>query len=151
MKKILTNKYVVAPFLFLLALVSPALHAADAPAVKSGMGHERVVIQVSDDDTKKWNLTLNNANNIQQALGAANVDIEIVTYGPGVDMLKFDSVVADRVDEALKAGIKIVACQNTMKSMKLTKADMMSTIAYVPAGIAELVKKQREGYAYIRP
>ena len=151
MKKILTNNYFAAPILLLLSLISPNLHAADTPAVKSETGHEHVVIQVSDDDAKKWNLTLNNANNIQQALGAANVDIEIVAYGPGVNMLKFDSVVADRVDEAIKAGVKIVACQNTMKSLKLTKNDMMSTIGYVPAGIIELIKKQHEGYAYIRP
>ncbi len=49
---------------------------------------------------RKWNLALNNARNIQTDLGAANVDIEIVTYGPGIGMLKADSVVGNRVEEA---------------------------------------------------
>ena len=50
-------------------------------------------MQVSDGDAAKWNLALNNANNLQADLGAANVDIEIVAYGPGIGMLKSDSAV----------------------------------------------------------
>jgi uncharacterized protein len=120
--------------------------AAEAPAAK-----ERVVIQVSDADTAKWNLALNNAKNVQQAYGADKVDIEIVTYGPGIGMLKMDSVIANRIDESKKAGIEIVACQNTMKNMKLTADDMLPNTSYVPSGVVELIKKQNEGYAYIRP
>jgi intracellular sulfur oxidation DsrE/DsrF family protein len=44
-----------------------------------------------------------------------------------------------------------VACENTMKAQKLVYADMLPKIGYVPAGVVELMKKQREGYAYIRP
>jgi intracellular sulfur oxidation DsrE/DsrF family protein len=143
-------KFIAAAFALSLTLCSPTLQAAEAQTAKAA-SREQVVIQVSDDDAKKWNLTLNNAKNIQQELGAANVDIEIVVYGPGIGMLKFDSTVANRVDEALNAGIKVVACENTMKAQKLSKSDMMSTIAYVPAGVVELMQKQRAGYAYIRP
>ena len=136
---------------FILALFSLNLHAAEAPAVKKDTSQVSVVFQVSDDDAKKWNLTLNIVKNLQQELGAGNVVIEVVAYGPGVNMLKFESTASDRVDEALKAGVKIVACENTMKALKLNKGDMMSTIGYVPAGIVEIIKKQKEGYAYIRP
>src|SRR6202165_1262001 len=80
----------------------------------------KVVIQVSDGDQAKWNLALNNARNIQTDLGAANVDIEIVAYGPGIGMLKSDSVVGNRVEEAGKAGVKVIACENTMRGQKLT-------------------------------
>ena len=141
-------------FVFLgliLSLFSLNLQAAEKQTDKKETAQVRVVFQVSDDDAKKWNLTLNNVKNLQQELGAGNVVIEVVTYGPGVNMLKFESPVSDRVDEAIKSGVKIVACENTMRALKLTKADMMSTIDYVPAGIVELIKKQHEGYAYIRP
>jgi uncharacterized protein len=111
----------------------------------------RVVIQVSDAEAAKWNLALNNARNIQTDLGAANVDIEIVAYGPGIGMLKADSVVGNRIDEAGKAGVKVVACENTMHAQKLTKADMLSGIGYVPAGVVELMQRQQQGWAYIRP
>lgn len=129
-----------------LSLSSLNTAAAEAPAAK-----EKVVIQVSDADTAKWNLALNNAKNIQQAYGADKVDIEIVTYGPGIGMLKMDSVIANRIDESKQAGIAIVACQNTMKNMKLTSDDMLSNTSYVPSGVVEIIKKQKEGYAYIRP
>ena len=111
----------------------------------------RVVIQVSDAEPAKWNLALNNARNIQSDLGAANVDIEIVAYGPGLGMLKGDSVVGNRVDEAGKAGVKIVACENTMRAQKLTQADMLNGIGYVPAGVVTLMQRQQQGWAYIRP
>ena len=129
-----------------LSLASLNTKAAEAPAAK-----ERVVIQVSDADTAKWNLALNNAKNIQQAYGADKVDIEIVTYGPGIGMLKMDSIIANRIDESKQAGVAIVACQNTMKNMKLTNDDMLPNTSYVPSGVVEIIKKQKEGYAYIRP
>jgi intracellular sulfur oxidation DsrE/DsrF family protein len=111
----------------------------------------RVVMQVSDNDPSKWNLALNNAKNIQTDLGAANVDIEIVAYGPGINMLKADSVVGNRVDEALAAGVKVVACENTMRNQKLAKQDMLPKVDYVMAGVVELMQKQQQGWAYIRP
>ena len=111
----------------------------------------RVVIQVSDSDQGKWNLALNNAKNIQTDLGAANVDIEIVTYGPGIDMLKLDSPVGGRIGEATTAGVKVIACENTMRGQKLTRSDMLNGIGYVPAGVVELMSRQQQGWAYIRP
>ena len=85
--------------------------AALAQVQASAAQRNRVIIQVSDADPGKWNLALNNAKNLQADLGASNVDIEIVAYGPGLGMLKIDSVVAQRVDEATKAGV-IVATSN---------------------------------------
>ena len=125
--------------------------AAAAPVQPGAAQKSRVVIQVSDAEPAKWNLALNNARNIQTDLGAANVDIEIVAYGPGIGMLKADSVVGNRVDEAGKAGVKIVACENTMRGQKLTQADMLSGIGYVPAGVVTLMQRQQQGWAYIRP
>lgn len=117
-----------------------------APAPK-----EKVVMQVSDADPAKWNLALNNIKNVQQMMGADNIDAEIVVYGPGISMLKLDSSVAGRIEEAKNSNVKIVACENTMKAMKLTKEDMLPDSSYVPAGVVEIMKKQKEGYAYIRP
>jgi intracellular sulfur oxidation DsrE/DsrF family protein len=125
--------------------------AAEKSAAGVSVTHEKVVIQVSDDDPKKWNLALNNAKNLQDALGAANVDVEIVAYGPGIGMLKLDSEVGNRVDQAVAAGVRIVACENTMQKQKLSKQDMLPSAGYVPAGVVELIRKQREGYAYLRP
>ncbi|MDO8277891.1 MAG: DsrE family protein [Burkholderiaceae bacterium] len=124
--------------------------AAHAQGAATGKRH-KLVIQVSDNDPAKWNLALNNARNVQDDLGAANVDMEIVAYGPGIGMLKMEAPVAARVSEAAKAGVKIIACENTMRAQKLTKDDMHASISYVTAGVTEIMKKQGEGWAYVRP
>lgn len=122
-----------------------------AAAQTSAAPQAKVVFQVSDADAGKWNLALNNAKNVQQEYGASKVQIEIVAYGPGISMLKDDSTASNRVAEAVQSGIEIVACENTMKAQKLTKADMNKSVGYVSAGVVELMKRQSEGWAYIRP
>ena len=129
-----------------VAVLTPvAVYAQTSPA------KNRAVFQVSDGDPQKWNLALNNARNVQDDLGKDAVELEIVVYGPGIGMLKMDSTVGNRVAEALKSGVKVVACENTMKAQHIVRADMLADIGYVPAGVVELMQKQQQGYAYIRP
>ena len=110
-----------------------------------------VVFQVSDADPAKWNLTLNNARNVLQDLGSDKVAIEIVAYGPGIGMLKMDSVSGARISEAMGAGVSVVACENTMTNMKIPRDAMLPKIGYVGAGVVQLMQRQKEGYSYIRP
>jgi len=117
----------------------------------AALAQEKVVFQVSDADPAKWNLTLNNIRNVQQDLGAGKVEVEVVAYGPGIGMLKLESPVAQRVADALGQGVKVVACENTLTAQKLVRGDMLPNIAYVPAGVVELMRKQQQGWAYIRP
>ena len=55
------------------------------------------------------------------------------------------------VASALQQGVKIVACENTMHGQHLTPADMLPAIGYVPSGVGELLKRQQQGWAYVRP
>lgn len=146
MSKIMRRSLVSMSAVAALAMLVPMASLAQSHPMKN-----KVVFQVSDGDPQKWNLTLNNAKNVQDDLGSNEVDLEIVVYGPGIGMLKGDSPVAKRIADALKGGVKVVACENTMKAQKLVYADMLPAIGYVPAGVVELMKKQQEGYAYIRP
>jgi len=129
------------------ALPAQAQHGHGAHAAQRA----QVVIQVSEADPGKWNLALNNARNIQADLGAANVDIEVVAYGPGIGMLKADSSVANRIDETMGAGVKVMACENTMRAQKLAKDEMLPKVGYVSSGVVELMRRQQQGWAYIRP
>ena len=151
MKNVSMFKYIATAFAFSLALASPVAHAIDTHADKKDAARIHVVFQVSDAEPAKWNLTLNNVKNLQADLGAKNVEIEIVAYGPGIGMLKADSVVGTRVDEALGAGVKVLACENTMRGQKLTKPDMLTGVGYVSAGVVEIVQRQQQGWAYLRP
>jgi intracellular sulfur oxidation DsrE/DsrF family protein len=111
----------------------------------------RLVVQVTDGESQRWNMALNNIRNLQAELGAENVEVELVAYGPGINMLKADATTANRIADAIKSGVKIVACENSLKAMKLMKDDMHDQIGYVPAGVVEIMRKQQEGWAYLRP
>lgn len=130
---------------------APSAVTAQTAAPASTMNKDRVVMQVSDNDPAKWNLALNNAHNLQEALGAKNISIEIVAYGPGIHMLTADSIVGNRIGEAMENGVQVVACQVTMKSLKLTPNDMLDKVGYVPGGVIEIMHREQQGWAYIRP
>ena len=118
---------------------------------KAALPKHKVVFQVSDNDPKKWELVMSNIRNIQADLGKENIAVELVAYGPGLAMLQLESPASNRVADALRAGVKVVACENTMHGQKLTKDDMLSGISYVPAGVSEIMLLQEAGYTYVRP
>lgn len=132
-------------------LLTGVFFASRAQAADKSSRPNKLVIQVSDNDPGKWSLALNNAQNVIHDLGADTVALEIVVYGPGIAMLKSDSPMAPRIAAALQAGMQVVACENTLRAQKLAHADMLPDIGYVPAGVVELMQKQQQGYAYIRP
>jgi uncharacterized protein len=121
------------------------------PATGLAADKSKLVIQVSENDPATWNLALNNAKNIQKDVGKDNVELEIVVFGPGINMLKAESEVAARVNEAIDSGVQVMACQNTMRSQKLNKEDMNAKVGYVPSGVVEIMQRQQKGYAYLRP
>ena len=132
-------------------LLALAAGLGAAPVLAATAKKARVVVQVSDADPARWNLVLNNVGNLQQDLGSANVEIEVIAYGPGLGMLKLDAVTNSRVSEAVKAGVRMAACENTMRNQNVARADMHPSIAYVPAGVVEIVRRQQDGWAYLRP
>lgn len=138
-------------FLGLLAFVPLYAIANQSPMAEPTKASNKIVFQVSDSDSAKWNLTLINALNVITDLGKRNVSMEIVVYGPAIDMLRIESQVAPRIDEVIALGVKVVACENTMRGMQLTDADMLPRLHYTRSGVVYLMKKQQEGYAYIRP
>jgi intracellular sulfur oxidation DsrE/DsrF family protein len=130
--------------LFVFGITAGSVLAADA-AKKHG-----VVFHVTDSDPGKWNQALNNAANLQKAIGKENMDIEIVVNGKGLDMMKFESVVGSRMNEASKNGVKLLACGTTMKAAKVTEKDLHQGVKVVPAGIVEIMQKQEAGWSYIK-
>ncbi|MFZ6875789.1 DsrE family protein [Undibacterium sp. Di27W] len=140
---------------FFMALSIAALGQTDVMAQQDArtqvVQKTKVVFQISDGDNRKWDLALNNVKNVIKDMGKDNIEVEIVAYGPGVDMFKFESPAASRIDEVIKMGAHVVICENTMRAQKISKADMLENLGYVEAGVSQLIKRQQQGYAYIRP
>ena len=120
-----------------------------------------IVIQVSQNDPERMNLALNNAKNaINYYTGnGESVQIEIVAYGPGLNMLREDtSPVKDRIRQikASKEGadVRFSACHNTQMNMEKSEGHPIPIIpeaTVVPAGVVRLSQLEEEGWSYIRP
>ncbi len=112
---------------------------------------EKIVLQVSDGNTVTWNQALNVVGNLREAYGP-DTQIELVAFGQGINMLKFDAPVAPRLLEAqTKLNAKVYACENSMGRNKLSRNDMAPDVIYVKAGIEHIITRQREGWVNIRP
>jgi intracellular sulfur oxidation DsrE/DsrF family protein len=126
-----------------------AVYAADTAPVTPAAERNRVVFQVNEDDSRKWNTVLANINNVQEELG--RVEVAVIVIGPGLGMLKADALTANKVQDAMTAGVRFVACGNSMTAQHLSKDDMIDGIAYAKAGYVEIMRLQQMGWAYIRP
>ncbi len=133
----------------LAVLLFGAMLAGQAAAQAPAPAKERIIIQISTPEPRIWNQALNYVENLQELYGKDNVEIEIVALGWGIGMVKFDSPLATRVAATLTRGAKLQACEVTMNRQKLTKQDMLPDIGYVPAGLGQIIKRQKEGWAYI--
>ncbi len=141
------NHSLMALLLFFGLFTGQTLLAAE------GAPH-KVVIQVSTDDPRTQTIALNNAVNLQKALGQDNVQIEIVAYGPGLGMLTSNSKEGQRVTSLAMQDIQFSACGNTMKGIEKKTGKMpalLEGVTVVEAGVLRLMELQEQGYAYVRP
>lgn len=129
----------------------PAAEKIGASGTASDVPRNRIVIQVNEEDGKKWMAVLANVRNIQAELGAKNVRLAVVAIGPGLGMLAADSIAANGVQDAIATGVEFLACGNSMKAQHVAKDDLVTGVAVAPAGYVELMKRQQQGWAYLRP
>ena len=136
---------------FLLGLALLPAHAGLARAAGEARtaAAPRIVFQVNDEDSRKWHVVLANINNVQEELG--KVEVAVVVIGPALGMLKADALTANKVQDAMSAGVRFVACGNSMQAQKLEKDDMIERIDYVRAGYVEIMRLQQIGWSYLRP
>ncbi len=105
------------------------------------------------DENEKWQLCLSNVRNML-SYGKENktaFEIEILANSVAVLKLKKESEWESVIHELLEDGVVIAACQNALNAQKIMKEDLIEQIIVVPAGVVELVIKQNDGFAYIKP
>jgi intracellular sulfur oxidation DsrE/DsrF family protein len=144
----------------LAALAFLSMAFASASPAADGKPH-RIAIQVDQNDPQVMNLALNNATNVIEYYRARNedVDVDIVTYGPGLHMLRADtSPVLDRIkrlkDMAFPGKIQFSACNVTKQGTEKTEGHAISILpdaTIVPSGVVRLMELQEQGWSYIRP
>ena len=136
-------------------ITAPAAHAAEQKAQKV----HKVVIHVDENNPKKMNLALNNVKNLRKLYDAKGekIIIEVVTYGPGLHMLRADtSPVKARIERMATEydNLQFSACANTRRVMKKKsgkEVPLLPEATVVPSGVARIMELQEQGYAYVRP
>lgn len=135
-----------------------ALTAFGGSALAEGKTHY-VAIHVNENDPARMNMALNNAQNVNNYYAAQGdeVVIELVAYGPGLNMLiPGKSPVEQRVSSmSLELpNLSFAACGNTHRKMSEKAGKditLMSEATMVPSGVVRLIELQEGGYAYVRP
>jgi uncharacterized protein len=121
-------------------------------------GH-RLILQVNTNDPAMMNLALNNATNVAQYYNDLfeKVTIEIVTFGPGLHMLRDDtSPVKERI-KAIKQSrpeISFKACGNTQENMSRAENKEIPIIpeaTVVKSGVVRVMELQEQGWTYVKP
>jgi intracellular sulfur oxidation DsrE/DsrF family protein len=135
--------------------------AALSHAAENGKEH-RIVVQVDQKDPELMNLVLNNVQNLLEYYNGKGetAEIEVVAYGPGLDMLREDkSPVRERLvrmsrDGSFPSNLHLSACHHTMMGMEKKEGhpiQIMSLAKVVPSGVVRISELQEEGWTYLRP
>lgn len=133
--------------------VTTALMAPQIGLAADSDDPTKVVLQISDANPFKQTLVLNVANNLIKHYGA-DVEIEIVAFGPGLRLLFADNASGSRIQSLAANGVQFSACSNTVSGMtkKLGHAPELSEHAVkVSAGVVRIIDLVDQGYHHIKP
>jgi intracellular sulfur oxidation DsrE/DsrF family protein len=112
----------------------------------------RVVFHTNRSGKAQHDLLLNNIENVLDEFGEQNITIAVVAHGDGIDLLlKQSKLPRERLAKLAGRGVQLLACHITMKRQGIAPDDLDSFVQIIPSGNAELIRKQAEGWAYIRP
>lgn len=132
---------------------------AASPAAPSRSKGHRLILQVNTNETAIMNLALNNAANVDQYYRSIGerVQIEIVTFGPGLHMLRDDtSPVKERIKSLTETSrsISFTACDNTrtnMSRVEQREIPLVPQATIVSSGVVRIMELQEQGWSYVRP
>ncbi len=143
--------------LFLLCsmfMILGQLTCAEGDDVVSGSGRpHRVVLHLNSGDEKVQRGALNNIKNLYQEFSPQSLRVELVAHGAGLPLLiKKGTPFAEELTALRHAyGVNYTACSNTMKTMKVTREDLIDEVGDTVPAMVRLMERQEQGWVYIKP
>jgi uncharacterized protein len=137
-----------------LSMVAPAARAEPAPLPDKPFAEHRIVLQLSDDDPKKQSLVISVAYNLLKLYDPDKVAIEVVAFGPGIDLLFPDNANRKRIESLVAQGVKFDICLNTVDTIERETGKRPQ---YIPAatpvqvGVGQILALTENGYTLVRP
>ena len=126
-----------------------SLFALSNFAQKKADKHKIVFQFTNAQDTLQQKAFAKQLQNITQHWPKAKY--EVVIYNMGLEfVMTSKSKHIQTIKELQEKGVRFMVCENTLKNRKINKDQLIPNVEYVPAGIAEIVEKQEEGWSYIK-
>lgn len=139
----------VAIFAFAAPAAFAQVSTKATPGKAAAKLRHRIVYDVAAADTAQQAGLMRQLSNVKRHWPDAR--IEVVVHGKGLPLLLKDKAYKAGALKALQdKGVVFAACQNTMRFLKVTEAELLPGVITVPSAISELVTKQEEGWSYIR-
>lgn len=139
-----------------LTSLATAAGGAEFPAEDpKPFAEARVILQLSDAAEQKHNAVLDVASNLIKHYGGPDmVDVEIIAFGPGIELLYADSPRAERIASLAVSGVRFVACMNTVDTIERTtgkRPSLHPEAIPVQTGVAHIVERVGQGFVLVRP
>src|SRR6204780_5550737 len=144
---------VVIPALMLATIPSIA-RAEPAPLPDKPFAEHRIVLQLSDNDPRKQSLVISVANNLLKLHGPDKVAIEVVAFGPGIDLLNPDNTNRKRVESLVAQGVRFDVCLNTVDTVEREtgkRPEFIGVATPVQVGVGQILALTENGYTLVRP
>jgi intracellular sulfur oxidation DsrE/DsrF family protein len=138
----------------MLMATPPAVQAQPAPLPDKPFAEHRLAVQLSDNDPKKEGLIISIANNLLKAYDPDKIAIEVVTFGPGIDLLRPENPNRQRVESLIAQGVKFDVCLNTVDSIERETGKRPTFIPLaipVQVGVAQILSLTENGFTLVRP
>lgn len=113
----------------------------------------KILFPIASSDLKEVNRIVSTVNNVMKFYRPENTEIIIVVYGQGVKSLlqKGDSNLRKRIEALMTYDVVFIACENTMRTLKIDKKELLDEVEFVTAGVVEIIERKLAGYTYITP
>lgn len=151
MRSLVSSAMIVAALAF--AMMSPAA-AQQAPLQDKPFAEHKIVLQLSDGDAKKQALVLSVANNLIKHYDPDKVALEVVAFGPGIDLLRSGSDHRKQVESLIAQGVRFDICLNTVDTLEREtgkRPDYIPSATPVQVGVAQILFLTENGYTLVRP
>ncbi len=137
-----------------LVWTSGAFAAEPGPLPDKPFAEHRIVLQLSDSDPKKQGLVLSVANNLLKHYDPDKVAIEVVTFGPGIELLFPGNDNRKRVESLVAQGVRFDICLNTVDTIEREtgkRPEYIPVATPVQVGVAHILSLTENGFALVRP
>jgi len=138
----------------MLAMIPSIARAQPAPLPDKPFAEHRIALQLSDNDLKKQSLVISVAYNLLKAYDPDKVAIEVVTFGPGIDLLRTDNTNRKRVESLVAQGVRFDVCLNTVDTIEREtgkRPDIIPAATPVQVGVGQILSLTENGYTLVRP